>query len=800
MKLRTFIYLSIVMALPLSVVAQEDPMVTSIQQRFNLYTSNAIQEKIYVHLDRPFYLVGETIWFKAYNLNGSTHKFLDLSKIAYLEVLDLENNAVIQTKFSLVDGKGNGSLLIPSTILSGKYKVRCYTNWMKNFSADQYFETTISVINPFIRFDPDRTAKEEVKYDVQFFPEGGHLVKGLESKVGFRAIASNGKGIDFKGAILNQQNDTIQKFTPEMNGIGQFSFTPQEGVTYKAAITDKNGKRYEYPVPNVEEQGFIMQVKDSTANLVKVTVTARITTEEPIMVYLLTHTRQANSKIEKKFLSKNRAVFLLDRSSLGEGISHITVFNQKQKPVCERLYFKRPQQRLDVETKLAKTFITREKVTLDLSAEVASAASDLANLSVAIYLNDSIKSQPQQDINSYLWLSADLKGDIETPEYYFSNVTKEADQRLDNLMLTHGWRRLKWDVVLGGQVPAYEYLPEYDGHFITGKILNKNDGSPAKGMEAFLAALDVPARLYVTQSDQYGKIRFEVRNFVGPKELTLQTDLSRDSIYRFEVANPFSKQFSTTGLAPFYFDKTLENQLLTRTINMQTGNVFLPRLFTEKKAVLTDSLAFFGIPDEKYFLDDFTRFPTMEEVLREYVKGVLVRKRQKEFHFRMVDKLLPNTFYSTDPLIMMDGIPIFDADKIMEFDPLKIKKIELMNARYFLGPVTFTGIVSFSTYRSDLAGFELDPKVMIMPYEGVQAQREFYAPKYDNGNANSRIPDFRNLLHWSPNVVTDKNGKAQVEFYTSDQTGEYQVVIQGITPAGVSGSKTLNFEVGKRNF
>jgi hypothetical protein len=800
MKLRTFIYLSIVMALPLSVLAQEDPMVTSIQQRFNLYTSSAIQEKIYVHLDRPFYLVGETIWFKAYNLSGSTHKFLDLSKIAYLEVLDLENNAVIQTKFSLIDGKGNGSLLIPSTLISGKYKVRCYTNWMKNFSADHYFETAVSVINPFIRFDPDRTAKEEVKYDVQFFPEGGHLVRGLESKVGFRAVASNGKGIDFKGAILNQQNDTIQKFTPEMNGIGQFSFIPQEGATYKATITDNSGKRHEFPVPNVEEQGFVMQVKDSTANLVKVTVTGKLTSEEPVLIYMLTHTRQTNSKIEKKFLSKNMAVFLLDRNSLGEGISHITIFNQKQKPVCERLYFKRPQQRLDLETKLAKTFITREKVTLDLSAAVAAAASDLANLSVAIYLNDSIKSQPQQDINSYLWLSADLKGDIETPEYYFSNVTKETDQRLDNLMLTHGWRRLKWDVVLGGQVPAYEYLPEYDGHFITGKILNKNDGSPAKGMEAFLAALDVPARLYVTQSDQYGKIRFEVRNFVGPKELTLQTDLSRDSIYRFEVANPFSKQFSTTGLAPFYFDKTLENQLLTRTINMQTGNVFLPRLFTEKKAVLTDSLAFFGIPDEKYFLDDFTRFPTMEEVLREYVKGVLVRRRQKEFHFRMVDKLLPNTFYSTDPLMMIDGIPIFNADKIMEFDPLKIKKIELMNARYFLGPVTFTGIVSFSTYRSDLAGYELDPKVMIMPYEGVQAQREFYAPKYDNGNASSRIPDFRNLLHWSPSVVTDKNGKAQVEFYTSDQTGEYQVVIQGITPAGVSGSKTLNFEVGKRNF
>ncbi|GGM75921.1 hypothetical protein GCM10010967_04370 [Dyadobacter beijingensis] len=797
MKIRTLIYGLLTLAAP--ACAQDDAMMASMQQRFGLYTERAVQEKMYVHIDRPFYLVGETIWFKAYNLNGATHRFLDLSKVGYLEVLDSENNAVLQTKFSMVDGRGNGSALVPSTLVSGKYKVRCYTSWMKNFSADSYFETNISILNPFVRFDPDKASKEETRYDVQFFPEGGHLVNGIESKVAFRAVGVDGKGIKFKGALLNQQNETVREFEPEMNGIGYFSFKPEGNAVYKAAITDGKGKRFEYEFPKVEPQGFVMEVKDSTAALVKVTVTAKVDADGPGNVYMLTHTRQANAFFGKKAIGGGKAVFVLEKAKMGEGVSQITIFNEKLKPVCERLYFKRPEKQLTIDAQVGKSFTTREKVSMNVTAGLGQALPAWSSLSVAVYLDDSIQYQPQQDIHSYLWLTADLKGNIENPGYYFSSANKDTDRQLDNLMLTHGWRRLKWDKVFGGQLVSFEHLPEYDGHFIHARLLNKADGTPAKNKDAFLGTLDVPARLYVDRSDENGRVKFEVRQFTGPKEITLQTDLANDTTYRFEVANPFSKQFSTNGVPNFYFDKALENQLLTRSINMQTANAFLPRVYAEKKAVLTDSLPFFGMPDEKYFLDDFTRFPTMEEVLREYVKGVLVRRRQKEFHLRMIDKLVPNTYYTTDPLMLLDGIPVFDADKIIEMDPLKIKKIELLSSRYFLGPMTFTGIVSFSTYRGDLGGFELDPKVLVMPYEGVQAQREFYAPRYDNNNANSRIADFRNLLHWAPNVTTGKDGKATVEFYTSDQTGRYQVVIQGITPEGTAGSQTVSFDVKKRS-
>ncbi|TDE12146.1 hypothetical protein E0F88_23295 [Dyadobacter psychrotolerans] len=776
---------------------QDDPMVKSLKDRFNLYSTTALQEKIYVHLDRSFYLIGETIWFKAYNLDGSRHRFLDMSKVAYLEILDKENNAVAQTKFSLLKGKGNGSLLIPASVVSGNYKVRCYSNWMKNFGADYFFETDITVVNPFLKFDPEPDAKKEITYDVQFFPEGGYLVKGLESKVAFRAAGPDGKGIQFKGVVVSGQNDEIVKFQPGKFGIGSFIFKPQTTDTYRAIITDSQGKEHTYPLPQVQERGYVMRVTDSTSNLIKVSV-IRPAEEEQSVVYLLAHTRQINPIADKKSFAGNRTEFLINRAQLGEGISHMTILNEKLKPVCERLYFKRPEKRLNIEAGVGKPeFATREKVTMNLSAETTGS---LTNMSVSVFLTDSIQALAQNDISSYFFLTSDLKGRIEDPAYYFQNNTKETDRQLDDLIISHGWRRFKWEDVFGGTLPKYQHLPEFDGHLVLGKVLNISDNSPAPGIDSYLAALDFPAKLYVNHSDAEGNFMFELKNFTGAKEVTLQTNLLRDSTYKFEISNPFSKQFSQAAVPAFKFDKNLGNPLLTRSINMQSGNSFLPRLFTTRKAVLTDSLAFFGVPDEKYFLDDFTRFPTMEEVLREYVRGVVVRRRDKGFHFRMVDKLLPNTFYKTDPLVLLDGIPVFNVDKIMEIDPLKIKKVELLSSWYLLGAMNFTGIVSFSTYKNDLAGFEPDPRVLITQYEGVQAQREFYAPKYDSQTELvSRLPDFRNLLHWAPNVVTDQTGKAQIQFFTSEQTGSYKVVVQGITEKGVAGSKTFNFYVGKRS-
>ncbi|HKZ39098.1 MAG TPA: hypothetical protein VJ184_15655, partial [Chryseolinea sp.] len=243
----------------------------------------------------------------------------------------------------------------------------------------------------------------------------------------------------------------------------------------------------------------------------------------------------------------------------------------------------------------------------------------------------------------------------------------------------------------------------------------------------------------------------------------------------------------------------IEQTLLSRSISMQVQDVFNEDKFERFANVNIDSTAFYGQADETYYLDDYTRFTVMEEVMREYVPGVMVRKRKDGFHFMVLDNIRKAVFQN-NPLILVDGIPVFDVDKIMEFEPIKIKKLEVLTRKYYLGPLVLNGIVSYTTYTGDLAGLQLNPQSVSLDYEGLQLQRVFYSPQYnDQKQRESRIPDRRNLLYWAPKITLNKEGKRQLEFYTSDLTGDYTIVIEGLTRDGLAGSTEQTFSVKQFN-
>jgi hypothetical protein len=120
----------------------------SLQNNFAAYQKINLHEKIYVHTNKNVYLTGEILWFKIYNTDGSTNKMLDVSKVVYVELLDNKHNAVLQAKIAMSQGTGNGSFYIPFSLSNGNYQLRAYTNWMKNFEADYFFEKQVTIINP----------------------------------------------------------------------------------------------------------------------------------------------------------------------------------------------------------------------------------------------------------------------------------------------------------------------------------------------------------------------------------------------------------------------------------------------------------------------------------------------------------------------------------------------------------------------------------------------------------------------------------------------------------------------------
>jgi len=789
-----FLWVQILILNSLSSSGQGEPF--AIPEKLDYYQQHVLQEKIFVHTDKSLYFAGEIMWFKIYDVDATTHKPLDISKVAYAEILDHEDKPVLQAKIVLKNGSGSGSFSLPFTINSGSYKFRAYTNWMKNTGPDFFFEKPLNLINT-LKTAPVSLHQKDGLYDIQFFPEGGNLVKNIETKIGYRVVNQEGRGMDFEGTVVDENNRAVVTFHPLKFGIGNFLFRPEDGHSYKALIKLDN-KVVTKELPLIHEQGYVMNLNEQGNDSIMVSIQSRVNlpVSSERLMYMIVHTRQKTKIVERIALVNGKCDFKISKSILGDGISHFTLFNSKQQPVCERLFFKIPRQKLEIEIRSgAQQFSPRRKVDLDILSQDSDGTPVHADLSVAVYRHDSLQTVDPTNIFNYLWLSSDLKGNIESPEYYFNNQDASGKKAIDNLMLVNGWSRFRWEDVLKNKTDSFQFLPEYEGNIIDLKISDIRTGKPASNILTYLFVPGIHFQFYNSTSNSKGQLRFYTHKFYTPGEIMVQTGCQTDSSFRFEVSNPFCSKYSSNLVPDFVLSENIGHEIAEHSIDVQVQNIYSAKAIGHIKEPPTDTLAFFGKPDLKYFLDAYTRFGTMEEVVREYVEGVSLHRKKNDFFVQLVN-IHQHLSFEKEPLVLFDGLPICDFNKVMGYDPLLIKKIEIINQKYYLGENQYDGILSLTTYKGNFTDLKSEANSMIFDYEGLQKQKEFYSPVYETETQNAnRLPDFRNLLFWSPDTKTDSLGKGRIGFYTSDRVGDYVIVIQGITPDGSSGSRIDSFSV-----
>jgi hypothetical protein len=767
-----------------------------IQDQFNQYRKEQFQEKLFLHTDKSFYLTGEIIWFKIYSVDGYFHQPLDLNKVAYIEIITKDKKPILQSKIALEEGFGSGSLRLPASVNSGNYLIRCYTSWMKNMGVDFFYEKIITIANPLKASSPVAPTNTAPVYDFQFFPEGGNLVNGLESKVAFHVKDMTGRGVSGKGFIINQKNDTITRFKTSLFGIGNFLFTPQKGNKYKGVLILSDNTLLSKDVATAYDKGWTMRLSgnDSIGITVSISNTSQ---DDNSMAILFVHTRQSKQLLQKKIFSNGKAEFIILQNSLPEGVTHFTVFNEKKQAVCERLFFKAPAKnlRLSIETD-QKVYSPRRKVSVQLNAINHLRQSAAANLSVSVFLTDSLQKADEPTIVSYLYLNTDLAGKIESPDYYFTGHP-QSSEAAENLMLTKGWRRFRWENVFNEDATQPNYLPEAEGHQVTGRVIDSKSKLPVANISVSLSIPGAQFQLQNAISDATGILRFNLKKIYGANEVIL-TGNQYPVTYQLDIVDPFSSVESPIAIPEWEFPEHWKEQLLHRSIAIQAENIYSS---TQKEQFSQnqdpDTVFFYGHPYKRYFLDDFTRFLTMQEVIQEYITEVRLKKIGDRNKIELLN--LPyKSFFDNEPLILLDGVPVSNTDKIIAFDPLKIKAVDVVPNKYFRGANAEDGVVSFHTFSGDLAGFPLDSSSLLVSYEGLQLQREFYSPLYENiDQQESRIPDFRNLLFWSPKLKTKDDGKTIFSFYTSDLPGTYTIVVNAITSAGLVGSEMATIRVNK---
>ncbi len=326
------------------------------------------------------------------------------------------------------------------------------------------------------------------------------------------------------------------------------------------------------------------------------------------------------------------------------------------------------------------------------------------------------------------------------------------------------------------------YVPEYEGEIIHGKI-NNVDLKKINEKVVFLSAVGRGTDIYASAIDTTsGELTFYTGSIYGNREVVLQYPRQEnvDSDISFELIDPFVKP-SISNIPELYLSKEDEPVLTERSIEMQIGKRFGVDTLYEKISIQKDPLLY-STPTT-YTLDDYTRFPGMQDVIVELIPGMRFRKVDKKMvvqvHVEQGEG--PTTYQSGNSLILLDGIPVFDHSRILQYDPLKINTISIYRNSFYIGEASFDGLAKFYTYKGDYPGLTFDKSASIMDYQGVQ-----YPCKLTINNKQDRDtrPDMRSLLYWDPEINLMPEEKREILIQTPSIPGKYSIVIEGITDDG----------------
>lgn len=223
-------------------------------------------------------------------------------------------------------------------------------------------------------------------------------------------------------------------------------------------------------------------------------------------------------------------------------------------------------------------------------------------------------------------------------------------------------------------------------------------------------------------------------------------------------------------------DESMRTMIENRIFNSKVTNRFYGVNTKTIETIERDTTDFYGKPDVVFQLDDYVRFPNMEEVISEIIPQLRVKKNKEEMTLQVLNSAY-KTFFEQEALILLDGIPVTNTKALVEADPLLIKSIELVTRKYLQGNIDYNGIVHFKTYRGDQANIQQVTNEGNFMLNGIQENSAYQ--NLDHSKKTDRLPDMRNLLWREVNVGQDQI-KAGLKFFTSDLEGNFKIIARGI--------------------
>jgi len=807
------------------ILRQDSTLVNNIFSKLNSFQATHNPEKAYLQFDKPYYAAGDTIYLKAYVTIGQRHELSNLSGVLHVDLINGNNKIDQSIKLQLDSGIAWGDFALPDSLPKGNYRVRAYTQWMRNDGNSSYFDQQIKIGSLKNIAIPESIVKQpvqipEIKADVQFFPEGGSLAAGIRSKVAFKAIGANGLSVNVKGVITDSKNNEITSFASVHLGMGYFYLKPEEGKTYKAKLTFADGEQSMFDLPVAETKGIVLSVNNDhiPEASVRIQVNKAYYRENRNKDYtLLIYSGGVATSIVRTLDSPMVSLDILKRH-LHTGVASVTLFSPEGEPLSERLLFVQNYDQLNLSVSTEKTiYAKREKVNIKLNAlnRAGGPADGHFSVSVTDESKVMVDENDENTILNNLLLTSDLKGYVEQPNYYFADTSANARKNLDILMLTQGYRRFTWKQVLENSNPSLAYQPE-KGLEIKGMVKNLFGKPIDKGTITLVPTKGGP--LLSNVSDDKGIFHFSNLVFTDTTHFVLSAvnangKNSTKITYFNDKPEPVStvNQFpgkrivSDTAMAA-YLDNTKNDR--NELINYGRGKGILLKEVKIRDVKLDDqyktqSLAGAGNADQVMHADEIEEIGgQLSASLDGRLHGItfLGASNGSKVAYLTINYHSPIGHNLPTPmLVVIDGEEEprpFDIDQLPSTEVETIEVLQYASASIY-GEDGGAGVLIITTKQGGGIDAKDIASIGVLPIapKGFYKAREFYSPKYDNTALPAKQRDFRSTIFWKPELITDKDGNASFEYFNADGTGTYKVVIEGIDDKGNLGRQVYRYKV-----
>jgi len=769
------------------------------------------REHVYLHTDRNWYYHGDRIWFSVYTTAGSRHFPSEISSVLYVELVEPDGTVALREAIKLSGGRGEGSLLIDiDDEKTGTYSIIAYTKWGKNFGESYIFEKAIRV---FSNKNAHENEYSDVDFDVTFLPESGHLIENIPTRLAFKALRSDGKGMNISGEIIDQNSGESIPFQSEHLGMGHVDFTPKPGATYVAAVQDR-----EFPLPQILPQGIIMNVK-SINNLFEVTVKTKL--KEPVSsLVLFTHVRGEIYYASLLIIEDGVGIVNIPKEQFASGIVHFTVLNLNGQPAAERLAFnKNPRDNVTVQITSDETAELREDILLNLTLLDHTETAIPATASLTVY-DDSIRpyNQHSQTIRSWFLLQSEIQGHVEDPGFYFSD-NKNAEKALDFLLMTQGWRAYDMSRITDPEYIQTFSLPE-KSLSVSGIVKTSIRKRPIENASVVASLGNDHGTMDLLTTDENGMFILDGIDFVGSKMVTVRAN------------NEDGKDFVRIEMNDIFADLPQEYHSMNQPLNDITLPDSVKKSTTTSPSIakraeqtqrITEQFADVQMSGE---LDEITVTGEQIEEEDEFEQGLRTGERSGQridFDEDEVSNSLPFLIAlnqiagvkATDseitvrtgftniqgglppPLIIIDNIES-DESQLRQLNTADVKTVNVFRRGAelgFYGARAAGGAIVVQTRRGTGAPNREESGLISAFIEGYQPPTQFFTPKYGiNMPADIEEPDNRITLHWESNLDIDEQGES-VRFWTNDIPSTYRIIVEGITETGVPFSASKRFRI-----